>query len=364
MSRQLAQKVIDSAIERLALLHQVELQAIKVEKPPKGSSIDVLVNVDQGLSFHEFRYSLKYSSSSSVASILAAVDSLKRYQELDDQRSKVRPLVVVPYMGKTGSRRLLEQRISWFDLSGNAHIWEPLFVVHIDGLPNKFKKPGPIASAFSPKASRIAHCLLLEYPRFHSQRDIAALAMMDPGYTSKVFARLRASNFIESNDAGQVRARDPNLVLDAWHEVYDFSKHRIIKAHMPVRSSNELVAKVSSVLWEHLDSPSPATGLAAAWLLTRFADFRVASFYLRERLVSGQLEKMGMHEQERGANVWLIEPKDEGVFRQGLDVRNICLVNPIQVYLDLKGHPERSREAAEEIRRQLLQFNEQEPLSW
>ncbi len=360
MGRQIQQKVLDSAVERLAVIHRIELGAIKVRRAPTGSRVDALVNVDQGLSFPTFDYVLKYTSSSSVASLLAAADSLESYLAAQDSTAK--PLVVVPFMGKAGSFKLFEKQISWFDLSGNAHVWGPLFMVHVDGMPNKFKKRGPTASAFSPRASRIARCLLVHYPGFFSQRDISALAEVDPGYTSKVIARLQLSDLIERNKSNQIRAKDPDLLLDAWHEVYDFSKHRIIKVHMPARSSKELVSKVSRALFEKAGVQSVTTGLSAAWLLTQFADFRIASFYLRERLANGHLEKTGMREQERGSNVWLIEPKDEGVFHQASTVGNVRSVHPIQVYLDLKGHPERSKEAAEELRKQLLQFNEKKPL--
>ncbi len=64
--------------------------------------------------------------------------------------------------------------------------------------------------------------------------------------------------------------------------------------------------------------------------------------------------QMGFHEMERGENIWLVQPSDAGVF-QGNEVREgISCAHPVQVYLDLKDHPERSTEAAETLRMRFL----------
>lgn len=60
---------------------------------------------------------------------------------------------------------------------------------------------------------------------------------------------------------------------------------------------------------------------------------------------------------DRGANVWLVVPKDVGVFHGQRKVEDIQCVHPVQVYLDLKGHPERATEAADELLRRELNWN-------
>jgi hypothetical protein len=44
--------------------------------------------------------------------------------------------------------------------------------------------------------------------------------------------------------------------------------------------------------------------------------------YVAERPASEVLESLGFREEERGMNVWLVIPKDEGVF-QGADERDV-----------------------------------------
>jgi len=61
---------------------------------------------------------------------------------------------------------------------------------------------------------------------------------------------------------------------------------------------------------------------------------------------------------ERGANTWLVVPNDEGFFH-GSEVREgIRCVHPVQVYLDLKAHPERSAEAASRLRQEYLKWRQ------
>ena len=58
----------------------------------------------------------------------------------------------------------------------------------------------------------------------------------------------------------------------------------------------------------------------------------------------------------RGANVWFVVPNDEGVFQGASEQDELRCVHPVQVYLDLKNHPERAREAAEHLRTRLLDW--------
>jgi hypothetical protein len=52
--------------------------------------------------------------------------------------------------------------------------------------------------------------------------------------------------------------------------------------------------------------------------------------------------------------VWLVVPGDEAVFMGARVESGFSCAHPLQVYLDLKGHPERASEAAEVVRRRYL----------
>jgi hypothetical protein len=90
--------------------------------------------------------------------------------------------------------------------------------------------------------------------------------------------------------------------------------------------------------------------------MSRYASFRLATIYLLGSPSLPFLHSIGFRDQERGANLWLVVPNDEGVV-EGSEYRDgVNCVSPVQTYLDLKAHPERSRDAADHLRRQLLRW--------
>jgi hypothetical protein len=256
-------------------------------------------------------------------------------------------------MGSVGQRICERADVSWIDLSGNAHIVAPGVRIHVEGRPNKFKSLGRPSSVFAPKSARIVRWLLIHFERSFAIRELARATAMDAGFTSRIVARLVQDQLVVREESGAVRGRDPNLLLEAWHEAYDFSGHNITKGHIAARTSEGLVADVADKL-TGLDLDHAVTGLSAAWLLARFAGFRTATFFVRAPLDARVLNALTFREDPRGANVWLVVPNDEGVFHGASAHQGIRCAHPVQIYLDLKGHPERAAEAAANLREHLF----------
>ena len=172
---------------------------------------------------------------------------------------------------------------------------------------------------------------------------------------SKIVRRLKQEQYLEIDENAAVRPRDPNLLLDAWHDAYDFNRHRIIKGHVPARSGEELLQRiVEDLLTEQLEWS--VTGLSAAWLYTSFAAFRLTTVYLSSMPSRSLLKRMEFSEEPKGANLWLVLPDDEGVFLGSQSQGGIRCVGAVQTYLDLKSHPERAKDAAAELRLKLLNW--------
>jgi len=265
------------------------------------------------------------------------------------------PLIVVPYMGKSGVDFCQDHDLSWIDLSGNAHIKAPGLLIHVEGRPNRFKNVGRPANVFAPKSARISRHLLTDPNKSYHQRELSQITGLDEGHTSRIVRRLEELNLIERNDQGALRPSDPNQLLDAWLEAYDFSKHQIIKGHIAARSGEELLKQMSRILVEQ-QIDYAATGLAGAWQYTHFAKFRLATFFLADPPGKNLFDLLHFREDDRGANTWLVVPNDKDVFH-GLSTRDdIACVHPVQIYLDLKGHPERAKEAASMLRKDSLKW--------
>jgi hypothetical protein len=268
-------------------------------------------------------------------------------------RRKTTPLIVVPYMGPVG-RRLCEQAgLSWFDLSGNAHLDLPGQRVHVEGKPNAFRQRGRPSSVFAPKSARLARWLLMHRNERLTQRDLATQTGLGKGFVSRIVRRLEQLNLIARDAAGAVGVRDFDVLLEAWREAYDFTKHRILRGFVAARTGDAIVRQLTTAFTQ-AERSYAATGLCAAWQYTPFAGFRLVVLYVDRQPDPELLKKAGFHDEGEGENVWLVIPNDEGVFQGAQDREGIRCVHPVQVYVDLKQHPERSVEAAQHLHDECL----------
>ena len=263
------------------------------------------------------------------------------------------PVVAVPFMGDVGRRLCEDAGVGWLDLSGNGAIVAKGLRVRVEGRPNRHRRPGRPADVFAPKSSRLVRWLLTHPEKRWTQRAIAQATAMDEGHLSRLVARLEEKQLLVRDDAGAIRGRDPNLLLDAWREAYSFEKHHLMKGHVPARTTDALLRELDSRL-SRFGVKHAATGLSAAWLISHFAGFRTVTMYLDHANPDELLGDLGWRQEERGANVWLAVPNDEGVFQGSSEFDGVQCVHPVQVYLDLKGHPERAPEAAERLRADVL----------
>jgi hypothetical protein len=290
---------------------------------------------------------------SNAASVGGAVQQVKAYAAAAGRHAV--PVIATTFMGEAGRRLCADAGVSWFDLSGNAHIVAPGLRILIEGKPNKFVRRGRPSSAFAPKSARIARHLLIEPRRWFRQQELAREVGLDDGFTSKIVRRLEHDALIERDKVGAIRVRDPDLMLDAWAEVYSFEKHSVLRGHVTARNSEELLRRLAKVL-QSSKLRHAVTGLAAAWLQTEFAGFRLVTVFVASEPNAALLKEAAFREEPNGANVWFVVPDDEGVFDGTTEVRGIACVHPVQTYVDLLGHPERAREAAAELRSRVLKW--------
>ena len=258
-------------------------------------------------------------------------------------------------MGEAAQERCAQAELPWLDLSGNAKIIVPGIFYQNLGNPNRFRRPGRPESAFGPKGSRIARRLLIEPSKPERQRAIAASTGLDEGHASRIVGKLLATGLVERGEDG-IRVTDRGTLLDAWREEYAFDRHRVIRGHISAGGGESLILSIAEIL-SKADTPYAATALAAAWLWTRYARFRLATVYLSSPPSAEINNNLGFREEPRGANTWFVVPNDDGVFDGAELVNGIRCVHPVQAYLDLKDHPERATEAAAELRRRILRGN-------
>lgn len=268
-------------------------------------------------------------------------------------RGSAIPLVAVPFMPPSGRQICERANVAWLDFSGNMRIFAPGMQIAITGEPNRFRPRGRPASAFAPKSARVVRWLLMHPKQAHTQREIARATRMGEGFVSRIVSRLEQDGYLLRDPSGALLAKDPQLLLDTWRDEYSFEKHTLIPGHVAARSGDALTRFVSDTL-SAVSVEHAATGLAAAWQMTHFAAFRIATFFVPAHSLPDLKERLRFREEPRGANLWLVVPNDDGVFQGAHNQAGVRCVHPVQAYVDLKSHPERAPEAAEHLRAERL----------
>jgi hypothetical protein len=341
------QQATSQIVDLLADLFGSPPRAVQVEHVGATEPYDYLISVA------DHRFIAEYKSNASAGAVAAAINGLKRSVKTNVNPGL--PLIVVPFMGDVGRKLCDQSQMPWLDLCGNARIVVPGLRIWIEGRPNKYREHGRPSNLFASKSSRVARQFLLDPQRFHTQAELARQTGLGDGYVSRIVRRLKQEHYLDVNEEGAVRPRDPNLLLDAWHDVYDFNRHRIIKGHVPARSGDQLLQRVVRTI-SHEKLEWAVTGLSAAWLYTRFAAFRLATVYLSSMPSRSLQKELEFSDEPKGANLWLVLPDDDGVFHGSRAREGIRCVSTVQTYLDLKDHPERAKDAAGELRRRLLKW--------
>ena len=296
---------------------------------------------------------VEYKTSSSIIPLKTAIEQLRKLLLPIDVQAV--PVICVPFMGEAGRTVCEEAGIGWFDLSGNGRITGSGLHVRVEGRPNRFKVRGRPSDIFAPKSSRIARWFLIHPGKSFPQRELARAAGMDEGFVSRIISRMVKEGLIRRDESGNVLVQDPAALMEAWRETYRIQAHAWMRGHIAARTGEEALQRLVDSC-QNRGIAYAATGLGAAWLYTHFAAYRIASLYLNEAPSPSWLAEIGFQEVPQGGNVWLIEPKDEGVFHGAGEVAGIRCVHPVQTYLDLKDHPERSAEAAEQLRKDFLNW--------
>ena len=318
-------------------------------RSPHESPVDLVLGNEDRL------FLVECKSSASVGVLEKAIQQLERARKAFHYESlPVIPIIAVPFMGEVGKKLCRSASMSWVDLAGNANLRGPGLHIRIEGRPDRNRKPGRPANVFAPKSARVTRRLLLDPTRTFRQRELAHVTTLGEGFVSRIVRQLETDGFIRRiGTEGALGVKNPSLLLEAWREAYAFNRHHIVRGHIPTRSPQNLLGSLSESLRERSIAHA-VTGLASSWQHTRFAGFRVVTVYVQDL---PSLSSLNFRPEERGANVWLIVPDDQGVFDGAVDIEGIRCVSAVQTYLDLLAMPERSQEAADELRQKQLPWS-------
>jgi hypothetical protein len=341
--------VLDAARRKLE-----EAVRAPVDEEPLGrtdASIDALFRVG------DRRLAVELKSNARSATVSQAVARLRKYRE--QLSSDVDLLLVVPRMGDVGAQICEREGVNWIDLRGNASIELPQIRVFIGGRRDDDAAFSSYSDAesginpFSKKASRITHAFLLNPRVAWTRSDLQNVTGLDKGYVSKILAELVERRYLEQSGktrGAMLRVVDPIVLLDAWRERYK-PERPAAWGLVASRNGEETVQRVTQE-FSTARVQYALTGLAAAADYAEFGSFRRVDVYLADSLPKEVAALLNVGPDQRGRNVALYI--DRTACTIGPQRRHgVTFASPVLTYMDLAHSPERSTEAAEEMRRYL-----------
>lgn len=252
-----------------------------------------------------------------------------------------------------------EAGISYLDTQGGGRVVGPAFVYVAQRVPalksvaEKLSRSSP----FAPKASRVVRALLSKPERDWRLSDIASLVNLNPGNVHRALSALVENGYVEREGDNYVVA-NPGSLLEAWADMSSAARERV-----SVPAEGNLRRAIRSVL-KDLDGNAVVSGEFAAELL---APHLPAGSALVHCLDADAWSAVADRAEERRraslpqlmgpvTDSVVVDAPDEGVAHFSRSARGMQLVSPMQLYVDLYKQPGRGRDAAEEVRSQLLGY--------
>jgi hypothetical protein len=192
---------------------------------------------------------------------------------------------------------------------------------------------------------------------FHHWRvsQLASLVELNPGNVHRALAALTDGGYVEREGDAYVLA-DPGSLLEAWAEVGTRSRPG---ERGTLAVEGDLHATVARVVAD-LGGRAVVSGELAAELTAPHLQAASAIVHCFDadawaRLGDRYPLALGLSPATRAGDI-VVDLVDGGVAQFGFPRNGLPLVSPAQLYVDLARARGRTREAAEEVRRQCLRY--------
>jgi hypothetical protein len=206
---------------------------------------------------------------------------------------------------------------------------------------------------FEPKASRVLRALLVDPNREWTFRGLAGDVGISLGHLHAVVSSLLEFGYVGWTEDRHLRAVDPKRLLRRWAAYNQYDKmNKFHEYYTLEREVSRFVRKLVPVKRIHY----ALTALAGALLVAphvRPADVHIYASEVKD--VKRLVELLDLKPVERGGNVKLVIPYDDGVFYHLQVIDGVNVVSNVQLYVDLYNYPARGEEAAAQLFDRILQ---------
>lgn len=310
--------------------------------PPKDLQADAIVDVK--LEGRSVRLLIETNPSGQPKQARQSINFLLR---LTSQQPQSYPVFIAPYIAPAAANLCKECGVGYADLAGNCRFaFDGVYILR-EGKPNPFVSKRALKSLYQPAAARVLRALLANPKKAWKVIELQDEAAVSIGTVSNVRRVLLDREWIEKESDG-IYLKNPGALLEDWSKHYSFRKNALHDFHS-LSNTQEVEEAIASA--------------CARYALTSFsAASRLAPFVRMNRLfayVENDIEdiatKLKLKRVSSGANVTLLEPYDDGIFYGSQEIDGVCVVSPIQAYLDLISFRGRGEEAAKHLLRSVIQ---------
>ncbi len=260
-------------------------------------------------------------------------------------------ILVSPHISDALSADLRREAISHADLNGRFYLVDDGRLIDVRPSKTTYRSVRTGADLFSPKASRIVHRFLMNRDVEHTQDDLTEHTQVSRALVSQVLKQLVSERLVEKLNQGNrtIAARyqllDFDRLLDLWASDDQWLKRVKIHQFSVLGDDPDVIAR--KVLKDLGKDNLAFTQWIAAWQRCPYTTPVTVSAYLRKPEL---LSDAPGRPVQSGGNVWLITPKDDGVWQNTQEAKGLPLVSDIQIYLDLLQVGLRGPDAADELR--------------
>lgn len=257
-------------------------------------------------------------------------------------------LLIAPNISETLARLCREKGLSCADLNGRLWLRTKGLLVERDAKKPRFRPAAATPDPFSAKSSRLARTLLSHRDRKWSHKELVEETGLSKGLVSRLSRHLIEQGLLAQQER-TLQVKQWEALLDAWAAQDEWRKRTALRQYSLLESDLETIAR-------RLLKTFPAgeslvfTQWFAANLRHPYTIAPVVSAYVT-RFPEERIEReLGARRVTDGGTLWLVAPKDNGVFRETQKAGGFTLACDVQIYLDLIRAGLRGPEQARALR--------------
>lgn len=202
-----------------------------------------------------------------------------------------------------------------------------------------------VKNIFSPKATRILRVLLIHSFEAWTIEGLSKEAEVSLGFTHAVVTSLIDQGHVYRDNSYRLRITDPVKIIQRWAAYHNYmSMNTFLRYHTFEKNIEVFLSNMKEA--NHLEYA--LTVLAGAHVVAPYVRPTTIHFYIKQKKkAKSWVELLNLRPVEKGGNVSMVLPYDEGVFYGVTEVSGINVVNRVQLHIDLFNYPARGEEAAE-----------------